>query len=72
MAKVQIKVNDNGSLRITGDAELLDGEGKPFVTKQTFSLCRCGLSNNKPFCDGSHKGRFQSIVRAPSPETDEQ
>ncbi|MGG3922201.1 CDGSH iron-sulfur domain-containing protein, partial [Geobacillus thermodenitrificans] len=37
MAKVQIKVNDNGSLRITGDVELLDGEGKPRGTKQTFS-----------------------------------
>ncbi|GAA5658865.1 hypothetical protein Gste01_00248 [Geobacillus stearothermophilus ATCC 7953] len=33
MANVQIKVNDNGSLRVTGDVELLDGEGKPFVTK---------------------------------------
>lgn len=72
MANVQIKVNDNGSLRVTGDVELLDGEGKPFVMKQTFSLCRFGLSNNKPFCDGSHKGRFQSVVRAPLPETDKQ
>lgn len=63
MTKVQIKVNDNGSLRITGDVELIDGEGNVFETKPTFSLCRCGMSNNKPFCDGSHKGKFQSAVR---------
>ncbi|MEH7388559.1 CDGSH iron-sulfur domain-containing protein [Bacillus sp. JJ1521] len=65
MSKVTIKVNDNGSLRITGDVDLVDAEGNTFTTKQTFSLCRCGRSNNKPFCDGSHKGQFESVVRAP-------
>ncbi|MBU8906179.1 CDGSH iron-sulfur domain-containing protein [Desertibacillus haloalkaliphilus] len=59
-----IKVNDDGSLRVTGDVELVDGKGNTIETKQTFSLCRCGLSNNKPFCDGSHKGKFESSVRA--------
>lgn len=64
MTKVQIKVNDNGSYRITGDVELIDPEGNVFETKSAFSLCRCGLSENKPFCDGSHKGKFESRVRA--------
>lgn len=63
MTKVTIKVNDNGSLRITGDVELLDGEGNVYNTKPSFSLCRCGMSKNKPFCDGSHKGNFESQVR---------
>ncbi|KKK33332.1 zinc finger domain-containing protein [Mesobacillus campisalis] len=71
MAKVQIKVNDNGSLRITGDIELLDGEGNVFETKPVFSLCRCGLSNNKPFCDGTHKGKFESAVRAPVKDSEQ-
>ncbi|WP_078545914.1 CDGSH iron-sulfur domain-containing protein [Litchfieldia alkalitelluris] len=64
MSKAQIKVNNNGSLRVTGDVELVDANGKVFTTKQTFSLCRCGLSEKKPFCDGSHKGRFESSVGA--------
>lgn len=64
MNKAQIKVNDNGSLRVTGDVEVVDAEGNVFQTKQSFSLCRCGLSKKMPFCDGSHKGTFQSVVRA--------
>ncbi len=64
MSKVQIKVNNNGSLRVTGDVELVDAQGNKFETKETFSLCRCGLSEKKPFCDGSHKGKFESTVSA--------
>ncbi|MFE8702578.1 CDGSH iron-sulfur domain-containing protein [Cytobacillus sp. FJAT-54145] len=64
MSKVQIKVMDNGSLRVTGDVELIDVDGNVFETKQAFSLCRCGLSAKKPFCDGAHKGNFDSCVRA--------
>jgi CDGSH-type Zn-finger protein len=63
--KVIVKVNDNGSIRITGDAELVDAEGNIYTTKQTFSLCRCGASNNKPFCDGTHRSiKFDSAPRA--------
>ncbi|MFD2043608.1 CDGSH iron-sulfur domain-containing protein [Ornithinibacillus salinisoli] len=63
--KAQIKVNDNGSLRVTGDVELIDKEGNVFETKKVFSLCRCGHSANKPFCDGTHKKiEFESAPRA--------
>lgn len=71
MSKVQIKVNDNGSLRITGDVELLDGAGNTYEAKPAFSLCRCGMSKNMPFCDASHKGKFESAVRAPQSEKKE-
>ncbi|MBS4194575.1 CDGSH iron-sulfur domain-containing protein [Lederbergia wuyishanensis] len=64
MEKVQIKVMDNGSYRVSGDVELIDVDGNVFETKQVFSLCRCGLSSRKPFCDGTHKGNFESCVRA--------
>ncbi|WP_026907929.1 CDGSH iron-sulfur domain-containing protein [Paucisalibacillus globulus] len=63
--KVVIKVNDNGSYRITGDVELVDAAGNLFETKKSFSLCRCGHSENKPFCDGTHrKIGFESAPRA--------
>lgn len=65
MSDVQIKVLDNGPLRVTGTVELVDAEGNKFPQKAAFSLCRCGLSSKLPYCDGSHKGNFESIVRVP-------
>jgi CDGSH-type Zn-finger protein len=44
--------------------ELLDAEGNRFEHKKSFALCRCGLSQRKPFCDGSHKGNFDDCTRA--------
>ena len=63
--KVTIKINDNGSIRVTGDVDLTDANGNRFTVKESFSLCRCGQSGNKPFCDGTHKKiGFQSAPRA--------
>jgi CDGSH-type Zn-finger protein len=40
-------------------------KGKSFQTGQEYSLCRCGHSNNKPFCDNSHlKVKFDGTERA--------
>lgn len=62
---VTITIRDDGSLRVSGPAILLDAEGNQFETKPTFSLCRCGQSENKPFCDGTHKHiGFKSAPRA--------
>jgi CDGSH-type Zn-finger protein len=57
LAATKITVNHNGSIRVEGDFELVDPEGRPFglAGRTTLSLCRCGQSGNKPFCDGSHK-----------------
>ena len=55
MADVRIKVLKNGPLEVTGAAALLDCVDAPYaVTDDVVYLCRCGQSNNKPFCDGSH------------------
>ncbi|MEY4388382.1 MAG: hypothetical protein RLZZ432_101 [Chloroflexota bacterium] len=65
--KVTITVRDNGSLRVSGDFEILDAEGHPIPHEgDSVGLCRCGHSANKPFCDGSHKERFESVVRGPA------
>lgn len=66
MSDVKITVSDNGPLVVNGEIQLLDGEGNPFETKQATYLCRCGLSANKPFCNGAHKEKFDSKVRASS------
>lgn len=53
--KTKIQIRDNGSILVKGEVELLDAEGNAYETKPAFSLCRCGASKNKPFCDGTHK-----------------
>ncbi|MGE0772480.1 MAG: CDGSH iron-sulfur domain-containing protein [Cyclobacteriaceae bacterium] len=58
---VKITVNKNGSLKIEGDFAIVDVEGREYGLqgRTVVSLCRCGRSGNKPFCDGSHKGHFE-------------
>jgi len=68
----KITVMSNGSIRVEGDFEILDPDGKPFglAGRTTISLCRCGQSANKPFCDGSHKrtGFTDPVVARDLPE----
>ena len=40
---------------IQGNVALLDAEGNRFEAGDTVALCRCGQSNTKPFCDGTHE-----------------
>jgi CDGSH-type Zn-finger protein len=56
MAATKITVQNNGSIRIEGDFEILDPAGAAFglAGRTTVTLCRCGQSQKKPFCDGSH------------------
>lgn len=62
--KNQIIIADNGPLEVSGDFQLYDTEGNEYPKKGKVYLCRCGLSNKKPFCDGSHKrGGFESSPR---------
>ncbi len=57
MAAARITVMSNGSLRLEGDFEIVDAEGRAFGLsgRTKVSLCRCGQSSNKPFCDSTHK-----------------
>jgi CDGSH-type Zn-finger protein len=51
-----INVRPNGSLLVEGDdVTLVDWNGNEYaLPKRPFSLCRCGASTRKPFCDGAH------------------
>jgi len=54
-------------LRIEGEFTIHDQDGNAFglAGRTMVSLCRCGNSENKPFCDGSHKTKgFQSEIKA--------
>ena len=67
MAGTKVTVINNGSLRLEGDFEIVDQEGKPFglAGRTRVTLCRCGHSSKKPFCDSTHKTcGFESVVVA--------
>jgi len=62
-----ITVLPNGPLRVSGTFVIKDPQGREFdlAGRTAISLCRCGFSENKPFCDGSHaRNGFQSVVEA--------
>ena len=61
MATTKLTINSNGSVKIEGDFAIVDRTGNQYdlAGRDIVSICRCGLSNNKPFCDGSHKGHFE-------------
>jgi CDGSH-type Zn-finger protein len=48
-------VFDNKSIMIEGDFIIIDAKGNEIKSTNPAFLCRCGHSNNKPFCDGRHR-----------------
>ena len=67
MPATKITVRNSGPIRIEGEFTIYDQDGKPFdlAGRTTISLCRCGQSSNKPFCDGTHKEcNFDSPIEA--------
>ena len=53
-----VRILRNGPFLVEGIA-IYDAEGKRIGDGERAALCRCGLSGNKPFCDGSHHAGFQ-------------
>ncbi|CAL66910.1 CDGSH iron-sulfur domain-containing protein [Christiangramia forsetii] len=66
MSKAKLTVLSNGSLKVQGDFEIVDKEGNVYDLggREQVSLCRCGLSKNKPFCDGAHRNHFEHTAEA--------
>jgi uncharacterized Fe-S cluster protein YjdI len=51
----EARVMEDGPLVLKGDFIITDGEGKEVRHLKITSLCRCGRSDNPPFCDGTHR-----------------
>ncbi len=52
---LQVKPAPDGPLLIKGNVTLVSSSGRESWRGSQAALCRCGASNNKPFCDGQHK-----------------
>ncbi|MEY2411396.1 MAG: hypothetical protein QOD84_2 [Acidobacteriaceae bacterium] len=77
MAAIKITIKKNGPYRVEaseGSIELVDSEGNKYdlTGKPAFSLCRCGGSKNKPFCDGQHSALGFQAAELAVKKADEQ
>lgn len=52
---LSVKLFDNGPLFLQGNFEIQSADRQTLFRGSKTALCRCGSSNNKPFCDGMHK-----------------
>ncbi|MFT6053176.1 MAG: putative Fe-S cluster protein YjdI [Roseivirga sp.] len=52
--ETKVEVMANGPLLVYGTFHVKDKDGKESTKNKTTAFCRCGASNNKPYCDGSH------------------
>lgn len=66
MDEVTIKVRESGPYLVLGPITLTDVDGNPYTVQgPNVALCRCGGSQTKPFCDGSHRTNgFAATERA--------
>tara|TARA_B110000116_G_C16208123_1_gene303914 strand:- start:190 stop:399 length:210 start_codon:yes stop_codon:yes gene_type:complete len=68
MSETKVTVTDNGPYILDFPVEIVNSGDETIrdSSKRVF-LCRCGQSNNKPFCDGTHKKiGFESVVKPKS------
>jgi CDGSH iron-sulfur domain-containing protein 3 len=55
---VNLEVRKNGPLRVIAKQIILThSDGTEEIKEDITSICRCGLSQKMPFCDGAHKGK---------------
>jgi CDGSH-type Zn-finger protein len=67
VAGTKVTFFNNGPIRIEGDFEIVDQTGQKFGLggRTSVTVCRCGHSENQPFCDGAHKRQnFLSPISA--------
>ena len=57
MAGSKIEIRENGPLRVYAPFEMVDKDGNTYTLPEGefVSICRCGMSQNKPFCDSAHR-----------------
>ena len=52
--ETKVEVRENGPLLVYGTLHITSSDGSSEVKNKTTAFCRCGASNNKPYCDGTH------------------
>ena len=53
--KTEVELMKNGPLLVKGNVEIKSHDGTVVTKEKMTAFCRCGASQNKPYCDGKHK-----------------
>jgi CDGSH-type Zn-finger protein len=70
MATIKVRQNGPYLVDVPEDVKLIDWNGHEYqVPKRPFTLCRCGGSTTKPFCDGTHSKIAFRAAEAAVPES---
>jgi CDGSH-type Zn-finger protein len=66
MSEVTVTVRENGPYEVKGPIRVIGPDGRELRDeREVVTLCRCGGSSNKPFCDGTHlRNGFTAPSRA--------
>ena len=54
-SKIKVSILENGPLLVDGLIEITKPDGTVENKEKTTAFCRCGASDNKPYCDGQHR-----------------
>lgn len=54
-SKTVVELMENGPLLVKGSLQIKSPDGSLVNKEKLTAFCRCGASNNKPYCDGQHK-----------------
>lgn len=65
-----IRLVTDGPLYVRGDVQVVDSQGEVIAEDMRMALCRCGASNNKPFCDNTHKDILFKATGTPAEHPD--
>lgn len=52
---IKVEAIKDGPLKVSADCEITGADGEIVNREKMSFFCRCGASENKPFCDGNHK-----------------
>ena len=52
--ETKVEVLEDGPLLVYGTLQVMAKDGSSETKNKTTAFCRCGKSNNKPYCDGAH------------------
>jgi CDGSH-type Zn-finger protein/uncharacterized Fe-S cluster protein YjdI len=68
-AENTVTIAGDGPLYLHGEIEVVNADGETVIRDTRVALCRCGLSENKPFCDNRHeKDGFTAAAEIPDPK----